>query len=184
MRRPQSTIRPKARFRVLTRDNYRCRYCGRSAPSVIVHVDHIIPACEGGVTDDSNLVTACLDCNLGKGGSLLPISGTFLLYLRMQAGRDDPVGDLADDEARSPLTIEPSSYRDLAAALRQRSARPEAIATAWEAWREWQRGGRKSAWIRRIEAENRHHAFAKGGSLWLKVGRWAEGTFYPYSSVS
>jgi hypothetical protein len=55
------------RFSVLARDNYTCRYCGRSAPEVTLHVDHIIPVAEGGTDEPANLVTACADCNEGKG---------------------------------------------------------------------------------------------------------------------
>lgn len=69
-RRPFSPgLRPSIRFDVLRRDGYTCRYCGRSAPDVPVHVDHVIPRVEGGTDDPSNLVTACQDCNLGKGVS-------------------------------------------------------------------------------------------------------------------
>lgn len=61
----------KIRFEVFKRDNFKCQYCGRSAPDVVLHVDHIKPVAEGGTGDISNLVTACIDCNLGKGANLL-----------------------------------------------------------------------------------------------------------------
>lgn len=57
----------RVRFEVLQRDNFTCQYCGRSKPDVVLHVDHITPVCEGGQNDLLNLVTACADCNLGKG---------------------------------------------------------------------------------------------------------------------
>jgi len=38
---------------------------------VILHADHIVPVAEGGTSDMHNLVTACQDCNLGKGARLL-----------------------------------------------------------------------------------------------------------------
>lgn len=57
----------RIRFEVLQRDNFTCQYCGRSKPDVVLHVDHIKPVCEGGQNDLLNLVTACADCNLGKG---------------------------------------------------------------------------------------------------------------------
>lgn len=59
------------RFTILERDQFTCRYCGRSAPDVALHVDHIVPRVEGGTDHESNLVTACADCNLGKGRRLL-----------------------------------------------------------------------------------------------------------------
>ncbi len=60
-------FKAKERFSILRRDNFTCRYCGRAAPGVELHVDHIIPVAEGGQNDEENLVTACQDCNLGKG---------------------------------------------------------------------------------------------------------------------
>lgn len=62
----------KIRFEVLERDNFRCQYCGTGVKDGIqLHVDHIVPVCEGGTDDMSNLVTACIDCNRGKGGDEL-----------------------------------------------------------------------------------------------------------------
>ena len=60
-------IRPSLRFAVLRRDNFRCRYCGRTAAEVTLHIDHWIPDSRGGPTILDNLITACRDCNLGKG---------------------------------------------------------------------------------------------------------------------
>lgn len=53
------------------RDHFTCVYCGRSAPEVVLHVDHVLPVSEGGTNDIGNLVTACADCNLGKGASII-----------------------------------------------------------------------------------------------------------------
>lgn len=55
------------RFSVFQRDSFSCRYCGRSVQDgMILHADHVIPKSKGGPTTLDNLVTACLDCNLGK----------------------------------------------------------------------------------------------------------------------
>lgn len=62
-------MKPSRRFALLRRDNFTCRYCGRSAPAVELHVDHARAKANGGEDADHNLVTACIDCNLGKGGS-------------------------------------------------------------------------------------------------------------------
>lgn len=59
------------RFKVLTRDGHKCRYCGRGADQVALDVDHIIPVREGGTDDLDNLVAACVDCNMGKSGHRL-----------------------------------------------------------------------------------------------------------------
>ena len=54
------------RFDVFKRDKFICQYCGRSAPEVILEVDHIKPVSKGGSNDMMNLVTSCSDCNRGK----------------------------------------------------------------------------------------------------------------------
>lgn len=60
-------ISKKLRFEVFKRDKFTCQYCGRSAPEVILHADHIQPVSKDGETDITNLITSCQDCNLGKG---------------------------------------------------------------------------------------------------------------------
>lgn len=61
----------RQRFRIFSRDGYTCRYCGAQPPNVTLQVDHVIPVAEGGTDDDSNLITACKDCNAGKSKFLL-----------------------------------------------------------------------------------------------------------------
>jgi HNH endonuclease len=64
--RRRSKLPASLRFAVLIRDSFTCQYDGRSAPDVILHVDHRIPVSQGGDDSMDNLVTACQDCNLGK----------------------------------------------------------------------------------------------------------------------
>jgi len=61
----------KVRFEVFKRDSFTCQYCGRSAPDVVLEVDHIEPVSEGGTNDILNLVTSCKACNAGKSNRLL-----------------------------------------------------------------------------------------------------------------
>lgn len=63
-----STFKPNGRrFRILQRDEFQCRYCGRRArDGVRLEVDHIVPRARGGSDNDDNLVTACHECNSGK----------------------------------------------------------------------------------------------------------------------
>ena len=56
------------RFQVLERDGFTCGYCGRAAPEVILHVDHVIAVMDGGSDAPENLITCCAACNLGKSG--------------------------------------------------------------------------------------------------------------------
>lgn len=51
-----------ARLRVLRRDGYRCAYCGDPATTA----DHLIPVSRGGSSHDSNLVAACMMCNVRR----------------------------------------------------------------------------------------------------------------------
>lgn len=60
-------IGKKLRFEVFKRDGFTCQYCGRNPPTVTLHADHIIAESQGGATDIDNLITSCMDCNLGKG---------------------------------------------------------------------------------------------------------------------
>ena len=59
------------RFRVLARDKFRCVYCGATPSETELHIDHLFPVCEGGDDSESNLVTACADCNIGKRGQVI-----------------------------------------------------------------------------------------------------------------
>lgn len=54
------------RFFILKRDNFTCQYCGRKAPYVELHIDHIIPWSKVKEHKIENLAVSCKDCNLGK----------------------------------------------------------------------------------------------------------------------
>ncbi len=63
----------RLRFRVMQRDNFKCCICGASPakdPSVVLHVDHIVPWSKGGKTELDNLQTLCSNCNYGKSDDL------------------------------------------------------------------------------------------------------------------
>jgi hypothetical protein len=70
-RKQREPLSKKIRFEVFKRDSFKCQYCGRSAPDVILNVDHIIPVVAGGTNDIMNLITSCFDCNSGKGARQL-----------------------------------------------------------------------------------------------------------------
>lgn len=59
----------RLRYEILRRDNHSCRYCGASAPDVVLTVDHVVPTALGGSDEPGNLATACRDCNSGKSAS-------------------------------------------------------------------------------------------------------------------
>lgn len=63
------TIPLNLRIKVLSRDNFRCVFCGKSPATDIgtkLQIDHIVPFAEGGGNSIENLQTLCEECNLGK----------------------------------------------------------------------------------------------------------------------
>ncbi|HVX01254.1 MAG TPA: HNH endonuclease [Candidatus Babeliaceae bacterium] len=61
------------RYKCFERDEFTCRYCGRSplTESVKLEADHILPKSKGGKDELNNLITSCSDCNQGKKDILL-----------------------------------------------------------------------------------------------------------------
>ncbi len=53
------------RNEIFERDGYCCTYCGTTDGPF--HCDHVIPVSRGGMSDLSNLTTACSSCNIKKG---------------------------------------------------------------------------------------------------------------------
>jgi hypothetical protein len=62
----RTAISKKLRFEVFKRDSFTCQYCGKSAPDVVLHIDHIKPVSKDGDNEITNLITSCFDCNMGK----------------------------------------------------------------------------------------------------------------------
>lgn len=70
-KRRTEKIGKKMRFDVFKRDLFTCQYCGGKPPDVLLEADHIVAVCEGGETVMENLITACRNCNRGKGSAPL-----------------------------------------------------------------------------------------------------------------
>ena len=64
-------VSKRLRFAIFQRDDFTCKYCGRSPPDVVLHCDHEFPRARGGNDHPLNLVTACSDCNSGKSDKML-----------------------------------------------------------------------------------------------------------------
>jgi len=65
----RQAMSPQLRWQVLARDSFTCTYCGRRPPDVALEVDHRVSVRDGGSNILENLVTACGECNRGKGGA-------------------------------------------------------------------------------------------------------------------
>ncbi|MBD1153828.1 HNH endonuclease [Pelagibacterales bacterium SAG-MED23] len=87
----KSYIRPQSnpsftRFNVFLRDKFSCQYCGDTNELTF---DHLLPRSKGGKTDWDNVVTACSDCNVRKGGRLIKDSGMKLNQWPFQPTTED-----------------------------------------------------------------------------------------------
>jgi len=56
------------RRNIFARDRNSCQYCGKRFSTSELSIDHVIPRSQGGTTCWENVVCACLDCNVRKGG--------------------------------------------------------------------------------------------------------------------
>lgn len=59
---------PKQRMRIFKRDGFKCRICGRKPADytdIELHIHHIQPFGNGGLTEDGNLITLCHTCHKG-----------------------------------------------------------------------------------------------------------------------
>lgn len=56
-----------SRENVYTRDNGKCQYCGHKVPRPDATYDHVLPRAQGGKTEWTNIVIACVPCNQAKG---------------------------------------------------------------------------------------------------------------------
>ena len=57
------------RRQILERDEYICCYCGYEFDKEFLVIDHVHPRSKGGDHANSNLVVACVECNLAKADS-------------------------------------------------------------------------------------------------------------------
>lgn len=98
-------ISKRTRFEIFKRDAFTCQYCGAHPPQVILHVDHILAVAEGGGSESDNLITACLECNLGKGAKSLGLI-------------PQPLGEKAKETAEREEQV--AGYQAIMAAKRAR----------------------------------------------------------------
>lgn len=68
-----------SRINILTRDGFRCQYCGHRRPMRQLNYDHVTPRSRGGRTTWTNVVTCCFPCNQRKGSRLPAEAGMRLM---------------------------------------------------------------------------------------------------------
>lgn len=78
------------RRNLFARDHSRCQYCGRRFPTSELSIDHVVPRSQGGNTTWENVVSACVRCNVRKGGRT-PYQAGMKLIARPLRPRRSPV---------------------------------------------------------------------------------------------
>lgn len=123
-------ISKRVRFEIFKRDLFTCQYCGRTPPTVMLEIDHIIPVAEGGGNDGINLTTSCEDCNSGK--SSIPLddkifpSDARLEFLRIQQEKEEAKRYLLEQIELQRLqdSIHTHLHEEWARVFRQDTRRP------------------------------------------------------------
>jgi 5-methylcytosine-specific restriction endonuclease McrA len=64
---PKQTVKFNRR-NIFARDHNQCQYCGKRFPTSELSLDHVNPRSQGGVSSWDNIVCACVECNVRKGG--------------------------------------------------------------------------------------------------------------------
>lgn len=107
----RKSISASVRWSVFARDGFACRYCGASATEdgVSLHVDHAVSVADGGDNSFDNLVSACQECNGGKGARSLrsvPNLADTLNRLTDRTEGNDYVADAIREYLKSKRELE------------------------------------------------------------------------------
>ena len=88
-RLPRQTVKFNRR-NIYARDQNECQYCGKRFSTCDLSLDHVVPRSQGGKAAWDNIVCACLDCNIKKGGRT-PAQAHLKLIRRPTKPRRNPV---------------------------------------------------------------------------------------------
>ncbi len=77
-RLPRTEVKLNRR-NIFARDKNRCQYCGKRQPAGELSLDHVTPRSMGGKAVWENIVCACTDCNVKKGGRTPKQAGMTLI---------------------------------------------------------------------------------------------------------
>jgi 5-methylcytosine-specific restriction endonuclease McrA len=89
---PQQSVKFNRR-NIFARDNNQCQYCGKKCPTSELSLDHVIPRSQGGPTTWENIVCACVECNVKKGGRT-PRQANMSLIRKPEKPRRSPLLNL------------------------------------------------------------------------------------------
>lgn len=87
-----------SRRNIFERDENTCQYCAKKFDRDELTLDHVTPRSRGGVSNWTNIVLACINCNMRKGDKLLgeihmkllkkPVKPTWATRVGVKIGRD------------------------------------------------------------------------------------------------
>lgn len=89
---PKQTVKFNRR-NIFARDHNQCQYCGKKFVTSELSLDHVVPRSQGGGTSWDNIVCACVDCNVRKGGRT-PRQANMTLIRRPEKPRRSPMLNL------------------------------------------------------------------------------------------
>ncbi len=95
-----------SRVNIYARDSYTCQYCASKLAVSELTYDHVVPRSQGGLTEWTNIVTCCPDCNRRKGGRT-PAQAAMRLLAEPQQPRWVPAITI-----RVSLRSVPDAWRD------------------------------------------------------------------------
>lgn len=86
-RLPKQSVKFNRR-NIYARDGNHCQYCGCRFPTSELSLDHVTPRSQGGRSSWENIVCACLNCNIKKGGRTPDQAGMQLISLPRRPRRN------------------------------------------------------------------------------------------------
>ena len=91
------------RRNIYARDRNRCQYCGGRFPTSELTLDHVVPKSRGGGTNWTNIVCACVRCNVRKGGRIPREAHMRLITKPVKPRRSPkPIPRILDPQRRLP----------------------------------------------------------------------------------
>jgi 5-methylcytosine-specific restriction endonuclease McrA len=88
-----------SRINVLTRDRFKCQYCGTKHLMRDLNYDHVIPRAQGGKTEWTNIVASCVPCNSFK-RDRTPVQAGMVLLTQPIRPKSLPVAALRVESLR------------------------------------------------------------------------------------